>query len=707
MEDKKVQSTLMANIDSLKNSLELNANEQKLRYQRTISTLQTNLDVAQKRIREMETERRATVKAYEDKLKDLNDKLSNEANNNLALNTELTHLKNDNATLQSQLQHKLSDDAAFKWTSGGMQSPVSPATKSPGKKDISPDSADVEDLRDVLLKLERANNEISILNNQKAALEKHIENYKEMCKVSEQKYNSDTVQLNEKIQSLEKQLKDQNNAQKNHFQTIVKLENDNNRLRDDLKTMIDNSDSSHSKIVKKCDDLENQLSQSLGTNKGLKCEIDNLKSQLSDKTQNLALLSEKLETSSQKLSDGSSQVAAAESQLMEKNREVEKMNIQVNSLHKDMENLKGHIQNNLESYKTKEDDWRKRLDDVNNQNKILLEEIDKLGGLLNKTKESCLNQSLNDRMILGSLDDNPPPGTENLIEVIRHLRREKDICLAKYEVNQGECERARQKLEFTQKRVSELESMLKEEEERHQKTYQALSQQEELQKKMDQILVLQESNAYLRKENAQLLGDLKAEKHRQKQAEEAALKPLQDEIATLKLNAEAHVSEVQIMTDEIAKWKARNNELLERITKIDSEENKKVLMRAKELETKTVALSAELKTTESKMFNINKEKNDFAEKYRASSTESNLLRTAKNALETEKTILVKQNETLKSKFEEMEKENKMLKVSNEKISSLQTRYKNLQVYAKNQLENCKVSVVLGRIGETISQACQL
>ena len=690
LEDKKVQSTLMANIDSLKNSLELNSNEQKLRYQKTICTLQSNLDVAQKRIREMETERRTTVKTYEDKLKELNEKLSNETNRYLVLNTEMVQLKNDNATLQAQLQQSTSDGSAFKWASGASQSPISPATKSPSKKDLTMDSTDVEDLRDVLLKLERANNEVSILTNQKAALEKHIENYKEMCKVSEQKYNSDTVHLNEKIHSLEKQLRDQSNAQKNQFQTMAKLENDNNRLRDDLKTMIDNSDSSHSKIVKKCDDLENQLSQSLGTNKALKCEIDNLKSQLSDKTQSLALLSEKLETSSQKLSDGSSQVAAAESQLLEKNKEVDKMTIQVNSLNQEIDNLKALIQNNLDSYKTKEDDWRKRLDDVDSQNKILLEEIDKLGALLNKAKESCLNQSLNDSLVQGSLE-NPPPGTENLIEVIRHLRREKDICLAKYEVNQGECERARQKLEFTQKRVTELEAMLKEEEERHQKTYQALSQQEELQKKMDQILVLQDSNAYLRKENAQLLSDLKAEKHRQKRAEEAALKPLQDEIATLQLNAEAHSSEVQIMTDEIAKWKARNNELLERITKIDAEEHKKVLVRVKELEAKNVGLSAELKTTESKMFNINKEKNDYAEKYRASSTESNLLRTAKNALETEKASLAKQNETLKAKMEEMEKENKILKVSAEKVTSLQTRYKNLQVYAKTQLESVKVS----------------
>merc|ERR1712226_390026 len=418
-----------------------------------------------------------------------------------------------------------------------------------------------------------------------------------MCKVSEEKYNADSNQYQEKITTLEKQLKDLSNSQKTQFQTIAGLENDNSKLREDLKAMVDNSDSSHSKIVRKCDDLESQLSQALSLNNSLKNEIEILKEQLNDRSENLSVLSGKLESSTQKLTEGKSQFASIESQLLEKSKETDRLKSQIESMGIEIEGFKSQIEFNLNGYKSKESHFNTRVKDLEHQNQILLEEIDKLGALASKTKTSILDVSLSDS-ISGEIPENPPPGTENLLELIRHLRREKDIYLAKSEVNQGECERSKQKLEFTQKRVTELENLLNEEEERHQKMYQALSQQEESNKKNDQILVLQDSNAFLRKEAARIQDELSAEKSRQKQAEEAALKPLKEEIEVLKVNAEAHLSEVQIMTDEITKWKARNNELLERITKIDSDENKKVLAKAKEMESKNVSLAAELKGCE-------------------------------------------------------------------------------------------------------------
>ena len=684
LEEKRVQSNLMANIDSLKNALEFNANDQQIRYQKAIGTLQANLDISQKKNRELETEKRNCVKDYETRLKDLGEKMNAEMEKNKQTTVELTKVKNDLATSENQLQLKISQleqsgIAVSKHNLSGQESMDANVSR----------SSQEEDLANVSMNLEKVESELEVVKTQKKTLEQHLENYKHMCAVSEEKYDADTAQQKEKIENLEKQIKELSNSQKAHFQTIANLENENTKLREDLKVMVDNSDSSHSKIVRKCDDLESQLSNALVLNNGLKNEIENLKMQLDDKTENLSVLSGQLETSTKKLSEGTSQFANLESQLLEKSKEADRFKAQIESMGIEIEGFKSQIEFNLNSYKSKEAHFTSRVKDLEQQNQILLEEIDKLGALVSKTKTSILDVSLSDS-ISGEIPENPPPGTENLLELIRHLRREKDIYLAKYEVNQGECERSRQKLEFTQKRVSELESMLKEEEERHQKMYQALSQQEELDKKNDQVLVLQDSNSFLRKEAARLQDELTAEKASQKQAEEAALKPLKDEIATLTLNAEAHLSEVQIMTDEITKWKARNNELLERITKIDSDENKKVLAKAKELESKNVSLTAELKGLESRLFLMNKEKNEFVEKYKASSTEANLLRTAKNSLETEKTSLVKQVETMKGQVNNLESKVTGSKGSADELNNLKTRYNKLQVYAKGKVENEKV-----------------
>ena len=684
LDDKRVQSNLMANIDSLKNALEFNANDQQIRYQKAIGTLQANLDVAQKKNRDLESEKRNGVKDNEARLKDMGEKLNSELEQNRKLTAELTKVKNDLATSEGQLQLKTSqlEQSGARGSKHGSQESM----------DADMSRNEDEDLANVSVNLERAESELQILRSQKKTLEQHLENYKHMCEVSEEKYNSDTAQYKEKITSLEKQLKDFSTSQKTQFQTIAKLENDNTKLREDLKNMVDNSDSSHSKIVRKCDDLESELSKSMSLNNGLKNEIENLKIQLEDKSENLSLLSQKLETSSQKLNEGTSQTANFEAQLHEKSKEVERLKSQTESMGIEIEGFKSQVEFNMNSYKSKETHMGTRIKDLEKQNQILLEEIDKLGSLVSKTKTSILDSSFNDS-ISGEIPENPPPGTENLIELIRHLRREKDIYLAKYEVNQGECERAKQKLEFTQKRVKELEGLLQEEEERHQKLYQAMSQQEELNKKNDQVLVLQDSNSFLRKESARLREELEAEKRHQREAEEAALKPLKDEIATLKMNADAHLSEVEIMTDEISKWKARNNELLERITKIDSEENKKVLAKAKELETKNVNLAAELKGLESRLFMMNKEKNDFMEKYKASSTEANLLRSAKNTLESEKGTLVKQLDTLKGQVATLEGKVTGSKGSVDELANLRARYKKLQEFAKSKVEIEKVYLI--------------
>lgn len=108
---------------------------------------------------------------------------------------------------------------------------------------------------------------------------------------------------------------------------------------------------------------------------------------------------------------------------------------------------------------------------------------------------------------LGVVADNIEGGagisnTDNeLRDVIRFVRREKEILAAQHELSMQEAKRLKQQLDHTSRALDEARALLTEERQREQASIQSAAQHAELLRKINQLNILRESNSTLRDEN--------------------------------------------------------------------------------------------------------------------------------------------------------------------------------------------------------------
>uniref|UniRef100_A0A8C9WPJ3 Nucleoprotein TPR n=1 Tax=Scleropages formosus TaxID=113540 RepID=A0A8C9WPJ3_SCLFO len=211
-----------------------------------------------------------------------------------------------------------------------------------------------------------------------------------------------------------------------------------------------------------------------------------------------------------------------------------------------------------------------RAEDLQNQNSLLHQQIESLSGKMvatmqQTTNESPLNVSLTEE----------GKSHEQILEILRFVRREKEIAEACFEVAQVESLRYRQRVEHLEQELKELQDSLNSEREKLQATAKTLAQHDELMKKTETMNVLVETNKMLKEEKERLEQELQ-----QTQAKvcklEADITPLQESNAELSEKSGMLQAEKKLLEEDIKRWKARTQHLVSQQKDTDSEEYKKL-----------------------------------------------------------------------------------------------------------------------------------
>ncbi|KAF8977576.1 hypothetical protein BGZ46_007267 [Entomortierella lignicola] len=176
-------------------------------------------------------------------------------------------------------------------------------------------------------------------------------------------------------------------------------------------------------------------------------------------------------------------------------------------------------------------------------------------------------------------DETPSEGvkgtTENqlaeLRDVIRYVRREKEILTCQHELNLQESRRLKQQLEQTTRSLEETRSLLTEERSRHQEAVVSKQQHEQLLEKINQLNLLRESNTTLRAENERLhkrvlrLEDLSREL-------QGKLDPLNEQVREMKADLESSKEELKQVGEDRDRWRTRTVEIMAKHDRIDPTE---------------------------------------------------------------------------------------------------------------------------------------
>ncbi|XP_057697331.1 translocated promoter region b, nuclear basket protein isoform X1 [Corythoichthys intestinalis] len=211
-----------------------------------------------------------------------------------------------------------------------------------------------------------------------------------------------------------------------------------------------------------------------------------------------------------------------------------------------------------------------RFEELQKQNVLLHEQIQAMSS---KMAEN-LQRAASDNPLNISLTEEGK-SQEQVLEILRFVRREKEIAESRYELAQGESLRYRLRVEHLEQELKEVQDSLSASRERMQVTAKTLAQHDDLMKKTETMSILMETNKMLRDEKDRLEKELQ-QTQAQVQKLESEVLPLKQANTELSEKSGMLQMEKKILDEELRRWKARTQQLVSQQKDSDPDECKRL-----------------------------------------------------------------------------------------------------------------------------------
>ncbi|KPI40663.1 Nucleoprotein TPR [Cyphellophora attinorum] len=211
-------------------------------------------------------------------------------------------------------------------------------------------------------------------------------------------------------------------------------------------------------------------------------------------------------------------------------------------------------------------DLKKRREEVLQQNSLLHNQLEGL------TQQISVLQK--DRLALSESSEANPSSSadlDNLQEVIKYLRREKEIVDVQYHLSQQEAKRVRQQLDFTQSQLDETRLKLDQQRRSEADSERNAVSHNKLMETLNELNLFRESSVTLRAEAKQASQAL-ASKTQQVEELEARIEPLQAQVTELEGLLETRDGELKLLQSDRDHWRQRTQDILSKYHRIDPAE---------------------------------------------------------------------------------------------------------------------------------------
>ncbi|KAG0350070.1 hypothetical protein BG005_010401 [Podila minutissima] len=158
-----------------------------------------------------------------------------------------------------------------------------------------------------------------------------------------------------------------------------------------------------------------------------------------------------------------------------------------------------------------------------------------------------------------------------LRDVIRYVRREKEILECQHELNLQESRRLKQQVEETNRSLEETRTLLTKERTKQQDAMVSKEKHEEILEKINQINLLRESNTMLRSENDRLQ-KLVTELEERNRELQSTLDPLNQQVREMTVDLETSKEELKQLGEDRDRWRTRTHDIMAKHDRIDPTE---------------------------------------------------------------------------------------------------------------------------------------
>ncbi|XP_049534433.1 nucleoprotein TPR isoform X2 [Anopheles darlingi] len=174
-----------------------------------------------------------------------------------------------------------------------------------------------------------------------------------------------------------------------------------------------------------------------------------------------------------------------------------------------------------------------------------------------------------------SLRDDEKASVEQLLQIIKYLRKEKDIAMARYDLANTAKLRLQSEQQLVQKRLEEVQSELKAVREQTDAGIVSAAKHEEILRRLETFNAITDSNRVLREERDTLAKQVADFSQRLRSAEEELL-PLQEKVRELTVKMESTVNEATVLRQEAVRWRSRATMLIDRSNKTSTDDWKRL-----------------------------------------------------------------------------------------------------------------------------------
>ncbi|KAL9057915.1 MAG: hypothetical protein Q9162_002042 [Coniocarpon cinnabarinum] len=552
-------NNLIANTQKLSSEREASYEDQRRRLQGQVDALEAeNRVVKQKLDEELDSSKNASLRREYDteqnqiRIDDLMKSLS-------ATKEELTAAK----TVRDQLQARVEElKIELRNAQEHAQALQPRPTARPGTAATSSDEASLNREQELSIEVADLRRELELIKTEHESAKEQVEQYKGISASSEE--------------------------------ALSNLESTFEEYRDDADKTAEEKDASIKDLEQRRDEILNELSVTNTQLTELRTTSDNhqveLDRQKADYEAQLARLTDESDrykaTAELRLEDVKEQAAIAQraqqnyeaelikhgdaaKKLQDVRTELNEVKLQVASARSDAETARAQLTQSEESWtssrealETEVSELKRRKDDADRQNNLLHQQLENVN-----TQISELQQQRQSSHRAEDDDETAEPDSQKYSEIIKYLRREKEIVDVQYELSLQEARRFKQQLEHSESELNDARLRLEQERQRQQ------SQQSynKLAETINQLNVFRESNETLRSESRQAQAQL-VEKVKQIDELTAQIEPLRASVTEYENNHEIAQGELKLLQEDRDRWQKRTQDIMSKYDRVDPAE---------------------------------------------------------------------------------------------------------------------------------------
>ncbi|KAK3707925.1 Protein mlp1 [Vermiconidia calcicola] len=556
---------LVTDLQNMQNERELSDSESRRRLQNRVEGLETELTETKKKLdQEVEDARQATLRReYQDgqsrtRIDDLVKSLGN-------VREELVAAKTTRDQLQARVDEMKIELRSAEERAAALQPRPTPRAEpqqngqqeEDGEEELSAEQRLALEVSDLRRDLELARNELESARQQ-------VEQYRAIAQGAEEELGS----LNETSEQY-KEDTDQQIAEKDARASQLQ------QRVDDLLNELTTSNNELSELRKKQEESDRVLSEHK-TN--FEADIARLKDDAERYAEEKKLYQEDLKAQAeiaqqaqQSYEDELVKHAEAAKNLKTVRDQYNTLRTEVAGVRAEAEAAKASLERGEESWSEQRerfgwelDELKRRRQDVDEQNRLLHRQMESFSSELSALRSG--------RTILtGEGEERAGTATGNLQEVIKYLRREKEIVDVQYELSMQESKRLQQQLDYANAQLEDTRQKLAEERRQSADKVASEGSTNKLMQTINELNLFRESSITLRNEARQAREKLE-EKSKEVERLLGESEPLKGRVGELEGEVEGKDGEIKLLQDDRDHWRERTQNIISKYDRVDPAE---------------------------------------------------------------------------------------------------------------------------------------